>query len=183
MHLLTRFLWLKYKSKQRKTAYCCYWSLIAVHFALQSSILWMWCRTSNLKGIIICICWFCVTDEDKDQTVNPLVSGPSACTCLVRWLKKNKTTYHTCAQRLSSGNYQRKKNPDRNVQEPFICGDVCNLFKVLCFCLWGSRAGCSASWCEYSATLITTISNKNEKGCVYLLYSATNFHTLWNLDP
>lgn len=41
--------------------------------------------------MIICICRLRVTVEGKDQTVNPLVSGPSGCTCLARWLKKNKT--------------------------------------------------------------------------------------------
>lgn len=106
--------------------------------ALLSSSLFLLCKCgaekSNLNQMIICICRLRVTVQGKDQTVNPLVSGPSGCTCLVRWLKKIKQTYyllHSCANTIL-WKLPVEKGPERNVQERFISGNFSISFEVLC---------------------------------------------------
>lgn len=105
--------------------------------------------------------------------MNPLVSGPTGRTCLVRWLKKNKTNLLSFAlvyEYYLTGNYQWKKGSDRNEQERFISVKFSILFEALC--LFCEAVVLVVKWDlgrECAAEFITAISDKNEKGCVPLL--------------
>lgn len=147
----------------------------------------MCCRKnkSSLDQIIICICRLRVTVEGKDQTVNPLRSGPSGRTCLVRWLEKNKTNVLSFA--LARGYYLLEITSGKKAQTGMYKSDLSVLNSVssavwacVCVCVAAAALVVKWWWCFLSRELRLSLPSQIKmKGmCLSLTPCHKHSHTL-----